>query len=277
MADLKDRVVLVTGASRGVGRGIAEGLAEAGATLYLTARTSSAAASPLPESLEATAAAVESLGGSATLLQVDHTDDGAVLELFRRIESEAGRLDMLVNNAAQLTEQPAAAGFWKQPFSVWDDQYAVGLRGAYVASALAARLMVEQGSGLIINLSDDTDAVDGVVQANIAYSVCSAGLDQMAAGMARELAPHGVTALSLLPGPVRTEWVEAARSRGQLEISEKRFCSPRFVGRALAALAMDPDIQEKNGGRFEIEMLRKEYRFSELSADAATTPAAQPR
>ena len=90
MADLKDKVVLVTGASRGVGRGIAEGLAEAGATIYLTARTSSAADPPAPGSIEATAAAVTALGGRAVPLRVDHNDDAAVLELFRRLESEAG-------------------------------------------------------------------------------------------------------------------------------------------------------------------------------------------
>ena len=278
MADLKDKVVLVTGASRGVGRGIAEGLAEAGATLYLTARTAATGESPLPGSLEETAAAVEALGGTGIPLPVDHTDDEAVLELFRRIESEAGRLDVLVNNAAQVAEQSAiAGGFWEQPFRVWDEQCAVALRGVYVASALAARLMVEQGSGLIINLSDDAGSVDTGIRANMAYRVCKAGVDRMAADMARELAPHGVAALTLVPAPVRTEWLASAQSRGQLGTSEQQLCSPRFVGRALAALAMDPDIQEKTGGRFEIEALRKEYRFSELSTEVAATPAFQPR
>jgi dehydrogenase/reductase SDR family protein 1 len=270
MADLKEKVVLVTGASRGVGRGIAEGLAEAGATLYLTARTSSAAEPPAPGSVEATAAAVEALGGRALPLRVDHTDDEAVLELFRRVESEAGRLDVLVNNAFQVPEPPVWSGaFWEHPFSVWDDQCGVGLRGCYVASALAARLMVQQGSGLIVNLSGATEAG---YRFSTAYGVCKAGVDRMAADMAHELAGRGVSALSLSPGPVRTERVMAALSRGQVEIDEGRLRSPRFVGRALAALAMDPDIAVKSGGRFEIEALRKEYRFSELSAEAASQP-----
>lgn len=261
MADLKDKVVLVTGASRGVGRGIAEGLAEAGATIYLTARTSSAADPPASGSIEATAAAVTALGGRAVPVRVDHNDDEAVLELFRRLESEAGRLDVLVNNAFQVPEPPVWSGaFWEHPFSVWDDQCGVGLRGCYVGSALAARLMVEQGSGLIVNLSG---GIESGYRFSTAYGVCKAGVDRMAADMAHELAAHEVTALALAPGPVRTERIMVALSRGQVEIDERRLRSPRFVGRAIAALAMDPDVHEKTGGRFGIEALRKEYRFSE--------------
>ena len=142
MADLAGKVAVVTGASRGVGRGVAEGLAEAGATLYLTARTSSALEPPAPGSVEATAAAVEALGGKAIPLQVDQADDEAVLELYRRLESEAGRLDVLVNSAFQVPDPPVWSGaFWEHPFNIWDDQCGVGLRGCYVASALAARLM----------------------------------------------------------------------------------------------------------------------------------------
>lgn len=265
MADLKDKVVLVTGASRGVGRGIAEGLAEAGATLYLTARTSSRDQPPAADSVEATAAAVTELGGKAVALQVDHTDDDAVLELFRRVESEAGRLDVLVNNAFQVPEPPVWSGaFWEHPFGIWDDQCGVGLRGCYVASALAARLMVEQGSGLILNLSG---GIDQRYRFSTAYGVCKAGVDRMAADMAHELSSHGVTTLSLAPGPVRTERVLAALSRGQLALDLQTLRSPRFVGRAVAALAMDPDVHEKTGGRFDIESLQREYRFSELAAD----------
>jgi dehydrogenase/reductase SDR family protein 1 len=253
MADLKDNVVLVTGASGGLGHGIAEGLAEAGATLYLAA----------PDRVEATASAAALLGGRALPLQVDPSDDEAVLELFRRVESEAGRLDVLVNNVFQEAEPTLrTGGFWDYPFDAWDDQCGVGLRGCYIASALAARLMVEQGSGLIVNLSGGTDTGDLFTTA---HGVCKTGVERMAEDMARELNAHGVTALSLVPGPVRTERVVAALSRGQLEIDERRLRSPRFVGRALAALAMDPDIREKTGGCFDIEALRKEYRFSDLS------------
>jgi dehydrogenase/reductase SDR family protein 1 len=271
MADLKDKVVLVTGASRGVGRGIAEGLAEAGATLYLSARTSSAAEPPAEGSVEATAAAVEALGGKAIPLRVDHREDEAVLELFRRLESEAGRLDVLVNNAFQVPDPPVWSGaFWEHPFNVWDDQCGVGLRGCYVASALAARLMVEQGSGLIVNLSG---GIEAGYRFSTAYGVCKVGVDRMAADMAHELNGHGITALSLAPGLVRTERVLTALTRGQVEIDERKLRSPRFVGRAIAALAMDPDVHEKTGGRFDIEALRAEYRFSDLSMNEPATAA----
>ncbi len=275
MADLKDKVVLLTGASRDVGRGIAEGLAEAGATLYLTGRTSSSEDPPVSGSVEATAEAVQALGGRAVALRVDHTDDEAVLELYRRVESEAGQLDVLVNNAFQVPDPPVWSGaFWEHPFDVWDDQCGVGLRGCYVASALAARLMVAQGSGLIVNLSDDIEAG---YRFSTAYGVCKAGVDRMARDMAHELSTHGVTTLSLAPGPLRTERVVAAISRGQVEFDELELRSPRFVGRAIAALAMDPDVHEKTGGRFDIEALRGEYRFSELSSsELATTAEASP-
>jgi NAD(P)-dependent dehydrogenase (short-subunit alcohol dehydrogenase family) len=266
MADLKEKVALVTGASRGVGRGIAEGLAETGATVYLTARTMGAADGPTPGTLMATAAAVEALGGRPLPLAVDHSDDQAVLELFRRIESESGRLDLLVNNAFQVPDPPAWSGaFWEHPLDVWDDQCGVGLRGCYVASAMASRLMVEQGGGLIVNLSGGID--DGY-RFSTAYGVCKAGVDRMAADMAHELAGHGVTALSLAPGPVRTELVEAALARGEMDLDPQALRSPRFVGRCIAALAMDPDVADKTGGRFEIEALRREYRFSELQEGA---------
>jgi len=262
MADLKEKVVLVTGASHGVGRGIAEGLAEAGATLYLTTGMAGHSGHRLPGSLEATSATVESLGGRPLPLAVDHNEDEAVLEAFRRIESECGRLDVLVNNAFQAHDTTVRSGaFWEHPFDVWDAQCGPGLRSTYVASALAARLMVEQGTGLIVTLSDNGDD-DG--RSVTAHGVCSAGMDRMMADMARELKGSGVTALSLAPGVVQSEQLESGFARGRIDPDRRVHRSPRFVGRCVAALSMDPDIADKAGGRFDIEVLRKEYRFSEL-------------
>lgn len=259
MADLKDKVVLVTDASHGLGRGIAAGLAEAGATVYLSVgeKPSGPDVAATRPDVAATVAAVEALGGRAIPLQVDGTDDEALLERFRRVESEAGRLDVLVNNALWVPDPSIRGGaFWEHPINVWDGQCGNRLRDCYVASALAARLMVAQGSGLIVNLSD---TVEGDVRLRTARGVFNAGAGRMAADMAQELSSHGVTALSLDPGPVR---MDASSDR---QSNERRLRSPRFVGRALAALAMDPDIYEKTGEHFEIEALRGEYRFSELS------------
>jgi len=263
MADLKGRVALVTGASRGVGRGIAEGLAEAGATIYLTARSSNPCEPPAPGTLEATAAEITALGGRPFPVELDHADDDAVAALFRRIEAESGRLDLLVNNAYP---RPRPGGhpsrFWEAPLSVWDDQAAVGLRGYYVAAALGARLMVEQGSGLIVNVSSpggDDYAL------NTVYGVSKAGTDRMARDMARELEVHGVAALALVPGAVRTGATADAAAMGD----GAGYRSPRYVGRSVAALAMDPDIMEKTGGRYRVDELVREYRFTEPGRELA--------
>ena len=255
MADLKEKVGLVTGAGNGIGSGIAEGLAEAGATIYL-------ATGAAPDTLAATVASVESLGGKATPLAVDHRDDQALLELFRRIEAEAGRLDLLVNDP--FLETGSAMGsdaFWEHPPALWDDHCGVGLRGSYVAAALAARLMVQQGSGLIVNLSGGARYGQRL---SAAHGICDAGMERMAAEMAAELKIQGVTALSLAPGIVN-DGTGPAADRMSGDAGPRR--SPRFVGRCIAALAMDPDVADKSGGRFEIEILKREYRFSELAEE----------
>jgi NAD(P)-dependent dehydrogenase (short-subunit alcohol dehydrogenase family) len=261
MADLSGKVAVVTGASRGVGAGIAEGLAEAGATVYLTGRTETDAEPPEAGTLQATARQVEGLGGKAVAVALDHRDDVAVERLFTRIEAEAGRLDLLVNNVFQIPDPPAWEGsFWKHPLSVWDDQCGVGLRGYYVASAFAARLMVERGSGLIVNISSRGGRE---YQFSTAYGVSKAGAERMAEDMARELAVHGVASLALAPGPVRTAFMREALDAGVVDFDRAKLQSPRFVGRCIAALAMDPDIMEKSGGRYRIEELAREYRFTD--------------
>jgi len=269
MADLTGMVAVVTGASRGVGRGIAEGLAEAGATVYITGRSASETSPLASLTVHATAERVQELGGRGVARPLDHRDDAAVAGLFADIESEHGRLDLLVNNAYQLPEQlaetaHAPGGFWTQPLSLWDDQCAVGLRGAYVASVRAAGIMVPAGRGLIINVSSGR-AADYML--NVPYGVVKCGVDRMARDMAHELAPHGVTALALWPGLVRPELVSAAVSDGTLSVDLSRAESPRFVGRCVAALAMDPDIAEKTGGSYRVSDLVREYRFSELTSD----------
>jgi len=266
MADLKGKVAVVTGASRGVGKGIAEGLAEAGATIYLTGRTQSQDDPPAAGSLQAAARRVDELGGRGIPVGLDHADDDSVARLFRRIEAEVGRLDLLVNNAYQIPDPPVwQGGFWEHPLSLWDDQCGVGLRGYYVSAALGARLMVEQGHGLIINISSR----GGLNYAfSTSYGVGKAGVERMARDMARELEAHGVAALALAPAGVRTEFIEQALGTGALALDPGDLQSPRYVGRCVAALAMDPDVMEKTGGRYRVEELALEYRFSEHEEEA---------
>ncbi len=260
MADLKGRVALVTGASGGVGKGIAEGLAEAGATIYLTGSSDSLETLSAQTMLQATARCVDELGGKGISIPLDHRNDGGVLALFRRIEAQAGRLDLLVN-ADGISDPPAWRGaFWEHPISMWDDRCGAGLRGYFVAAAYAARLMVLQRSGLIVNISP----VGGTeYMFNTSYGVCKAGVDRMARDMSVELASYDVAALSLTPGAIGSEFAAEALERGVVEMDAARLQSPRYSGRCVAALAMDPDILEKSGGCFRVAELAREYRFTE--------------
>ncbi|MDP6374976.1 MAG: SDR family NAD(P)-dependent oxidoreductase [Pseudomonadales bacterium] len=262
MADLSSKVAVVTGGSRGVGKGICEGLAEAGATIYLTGRSQSFDDLPAERTIQATARLVEELGGKAIPVAVDHDDDDQVRALFDRVASEQGRLDVLVNNVYKIPHPPAwGGGFWEHPISVWDDQCGVGLRGYYVASVLGAPLMVANRSGLIVNISSgggDTYAFSA------SYGVCKAGVDRMAQDMAIELKAHRVAALSLRPGVVKTEFILDAVASGAARMDLDTAESPRFTGRCIAALAMDPDVMEKSGGIFSVAQLSREYRFRDL-------------
>ncbi len=262
MADLSGKVALVTGGSRGVGRGIAEGLAEAGATVYVTGRSESFDDPPAERTIQATARALEQLGGRGIPVRVDHRRDSEVRALLRRVRDEQGRLDVLVNNAYHVPDLATLGRpFWELPVSLWDEVCGVGLRGYYVTAAFAAPLMVAQGGGLIVNVSS---MAGGRYAVGTAYGTGKAAVERMARDMALELEPHGVTALALRPGVVKTELVLEAASRGLLDVDLKRAQSPRFVGRCVAALAMDPDVMEKTGGAFEVAELAREYRFSEI-------------
>jgi len=266
VADLKGKVAVVTGASRGVGKGVAEGLAEAGATVYVTGRSESHDDPPAERTIQATARAVDELGGQGIAVPVDHNDDDQVRALFDRVRREQGRLDVLVNNVYKIPDPPAwGGGFWEHPISVWDDQCGVGLRGYYVASVFGAPLMVEQRSGLIVNISSGGAAG---YTFSASYGVCKSGVDRMARDMAHELKDYGVTALSLWPGPVKTEFILDAVASGAVDFDLNTAESPRFTGRCVAALAMDPDLFDKTGGVYPVAELAKEYRFTDPDAGA---------
>lgn len=243
MFNLKGKIAIVTGASRGVGRGIALGLGEAGATVYVTGREKRGF--PLPEflnqsTLADTAAAITQLGGVGIVHYCDHSDDEAVNDLFERVKKEQGRLDILVNNAwgggiHAMADYFFNTPFWEQPVVLWDDHYQVGVRSNYVAGKYAAEQMVKQSSGLIVNIS----FYGGQRYFNnVAYGVCKATVDRMSADMAHELKPYGVTVISLYPGNVSTEgMIELAKYNEAVELSKME--SPQFVGRCIAALAQD--------------------------------------
>ena len=219
MAMLRDRVALVTGASRGVGKGIALGLAEAGAIVYVTGRTvhEGHGVAGLPGTIQQTVAAVNQLGGQGIGIRCDHRDDEQVRALFERITTDHGRLDILVNNVWggyeyfwDGTKFWAEKGFWTMPLSRWEAMFQAGVRAHFVCSALAAPLMVKQRSGLIVNISYFAAQKD---DSGVIYGVAKAADDRMAACMAHDLREFSVAAVSLYPGLVRTESVLRAAER----------------------------------------------------------------
>ncbi len=252
-------MAVVTGGSRGVGRGIALGLGEAGATVYVTGRTTEKGSGPFAGSISETAEEVTRLGGEGIAVRVDHRNDHEVKAFFARIASERKTLDLLVNNVFLIPEGPLhGVPFWEQPISIWDDMHAIGLRSHYVASVYAAPLMISKPGGLIVNVS----SIGGLGFAlNVAYGVGKAGVDRLAADMAHDLRPHGVTVVSLWPGVVSTERVMATKD---LPFSTKHAESPQFSGRAVAALACDPKRMDVSGNVVVSAELGELYGFTDL-------------
>jgi len=246
-------VGIVTGASRGLGRGIAVGLGEVGATVVLTGRDE--------EALGATAEEVQRAGGHPDVQPCDHRDDHAVKAMFDRATRAHGRLDLLVNNATavgDVAELFAATPFWETPTGRWDDLFDVGLRSHFVAGQLAARLMVGQGRGLVVNVSSAAAAHQ--VPAILPYGVAKAALDRMTSDMARDLVPHGVTALAVWPPPSSTEGMLASAGDDD---DVTQWSLPVVTGRVIAALVADPDVARLAGTSCRIRDLASEYGVSD--------------
>lgn len=269
MKSLKNKIAIVTGASRGIGRGIAMGLAEQGATIYLTGRTVDEGNSEvsLPGTINETAKEVNEMGGRGIPYQCDHRNDKEVMELFSRVKRDYGKLDILVNNVwagyeniyrvTKPEEYIFENNFWEQPISLWDDMFNVGLRSHYVASKFAVPLMLEQKSGLIVNISFFAGRH---YMSNVAYGVCKAAVDRLSKDMAHELKDYGIASISLYPGLVRTEGV--MRNKDFMDLSNSE--SPQFIGKAVATLAGDKKIMEKTGEILIAAEVAQEYKFHDI-------------
>jgi len=243
---MNGKVAVVTGASRGAGAGIARALGEAGHTVYVTGRTLQEGAAPLPGTIGATAQAVTSSGGRGVPVAVDHRDDAQVQALFERIRRDEGRLDILVNNAADIHDALITpGGFWERPLGLVDI-LDVGLRSAYVASYYAAPLMIETGGGLIAFTSSFGSAC---YMHGPAYGAQKAGVDKFAADMAVDLKDHGVATISIWMGPLLTE--RSARSLKERPDQYAAFMAdaetPEYTGRLIAAVHADPDRMSLSG------------------------------
>jgi dehydrogenase/reductase SDR family protein 1 len=274
---LKDRVTRVTGGSRGVGKGVAIGLAEAGATVIVTARTRNGGESEWPGSLDETVKAINAAGGNGAGLLCDHSDDNSVQAVFEQIQREYGRLDVLVNNVfAAPSVMPVNIPFWQIPMSLWDTMQRVGLRSHLVASQLAVPLMLPQGRGLIVN----TSSGGGIRYTfNVAFGVQKAGVDRMARDMAHELRQYGIAAVAIWPGYIKSEKLAAQPDRvppALAKLIAERGETPQFAGRAIAALAADPDVMEKTGQILLASELAREYGFTDIDGKIPPPPSRDP-
>jgi NAD(P)-dependent dehydrogenase (short-subunit alcohol dehydrogenase family) len=267
-------VAVVTGASRGAGRGIAATLGAAGATVYVTGRSikGQPTTENLPGTIEETAEIVTARGGTGIPVRCDHTIDSEVEALFARVRSEHGRIDVLVNNAwggyEHYDYQKFSAPFYEQPSRHWDGMFTAGVRAALVASRFAATLMLPRRHGLIVNITAwDRDKF----LVNVFYDVAKGAINRMTYGMARELRPHNIAAIALAPGFMRTERVAAAFEAAGNKEYPNFTESPEYAGRAVAALAGDPNVLEKSGRVLAVGDLASEYGFTDI--DGRRIPA----
>ncbi|MET9844105.1 SDR family oxidoreductase [Streptomyces ossamyceticus] len=273
---LDGKVALVAGASRGAGRGIAVELGAAGATVYVTGRSTRQRRSEYdrPETLEDTADLVTEAGGHGIAVPTDHLEPAQVKALVERIDNEQGRLDVLVNDiwgGEKLFD-------WEAP--VWEHDLDNGLRLLRLAvdthaitSHHALPLLLRHPGGLVVEMTDGTAEYNSAnYRVSFFYDLAKTAVLRMAFALGHELGPRGATAVALTPGWLRSEmmldgfgvtednWRDALDSVPHFAISE----TPRYVGRAVAALAADPDVARHNGTSLSSGGLAQVYGFTDL-------------
>ena len=268
MRNNHNAVCLVTGASRGIGRGIALALVAEGARVHVTARTvtdAQAAAHPqLEGSLDSLVAEARALPGVLTTHVCDHADDAQTERAVAETIAAEGRIDILVNNAWPGYENMVEGDdftwirpFWEQPMWRWESMIDVAVRAAFVSARAAAPSMVAHQSGLIVNISFwAAQRYDG----NAIYGIAKAAADKMAADFAHDLRPHGVAAVALYPGLVRTEAV--LRNAEYFDMSNSE--SPKFIGRVISGLWRDAGLMDKSGRVHVAAALAQEYDIADI-------------
>jgi NAD(P)-dependent dehydrogenase (short-subunit alcohol dehydrogenase family) len=273
---LEGKVALVAGATRGAGRGIAVELGAAGATVYVTGRTTREQQSEYarPETIEDTAELVSAAGGRGIAVRVDHLLAEEVRGLVEQIRAEQGRLDVLVNDVwggENFIEWSTPV--WKHDLRNGLRMLDLGVRTHLITAHFALPLLIERPGGLLVEVTDGTAEYNAAnYRISPFYDLAKVSVTRLAWAHARDLAPHGATAVALTPGWLRSEtmletfgvteetWREATKRVPHFVISE----TPRFVGRAVAALAADPERARWNGQSLSSGDLAKVYGFTDL-------------
>jgi NAD(P)-dependent dehydrogenase (short-subunit alcohol dehydrogenase family) len=271
MPPLQGKVAVVAGATRGAGRGIARALGEAGAVVYCSGRSvrGKPATANRPETIDETAEMINAAGGIAHAVRVDHAVEEQVAALFERVRREQQRLDVLVNDiwgGEDLTE--FGKTFWETSLDKGFRMLRQAIDTHIVTSRYGAPLLLEAGGGLIVEV---TDGNSFGYRGNLFYDLVKSSVIRLAFGMAYELRRRNVTALAITPGFLRSEatlehfgvseanWEEGAKTDPNFAASE----SPLFVGRAIAALAADPEVAKKSGRVLASWDLAEEYGFTD--------------
>lgn len=256
---LRGKVAVVTGASRGAGRGIAHVLGEEGATVYVTGRTARGSSSPTgrPETIEDTAEEVTARGGTGIPVRCNHAEEVEVRALFDRVRAEQGGLDILVSNAwGGYEKEVRVEPFWTLDPAHLDLMIKSGLRAHLLCVQRAAPLLIDTGQALVVLT---TWLVGRNYHEHLYYDVVKTAINRIPVGVAQELRPYGVTALAVSPGWMHTESMDL--SPAQAAETE----SPEFVGRAVAALAADPEVARHSGRVRTVIQLAAEYGFTDVS------------
>ncbi len=270
---LANTIAVVTGASRGAGRAIALELGTAGATVYVTGRSvrGGLTTDHVPGNVDETADEVSVRGGRGIAVRCDHTSDDEVAALFERIRREHGRIDLLVNNVWGGYEHPDCrpltfAPFWEQSPHQWDRMFTAGVRAHLNASRLAAPLMVPQKQGLIVSTTANLRALP--YMRNLHYDLAKNAVSHLVWAMGEELREHGIAAVAVAPGFMRTERVVEAFTRAGAVDALNGPGGPRetpaYLGRAIVALATDPRVIDKSGQLLEVGTLAREYGFTDV-------------